>query len=416
MHHEPPSHEHAGHPPSPRVDWQQAHEDLVRLAKIQARLDWEEGRSLLLGLRAGVHLHFGYATFAEYVERLFGYKPRWTEERLRVTEALETLPELEQALRDGAVNWSAVRELTRVATAESEHAWLEAARGRTARQIEELVAGHGIGDLPQDPRDSNLERRVLRFEVSAETLAYVREALAKVRRDTGAPLDDDAALLAVARHVLGGPTDEGRANYQVALTVCETCGRGWQEGRGEQVEVGSEVVEMAACDAQHLGHVPAHVGSRHVGERRRARQSIPPRVRREVMRRDGGRCVVPGCRNSVFLDTHHLDLRSEGGDHDPDGLIVLCGAHHRAQHRGQLIIEGRVSTGLAFRHADGTPYGSLVSAHAAASFEEAFRAIRGLGFREGESRAALAGVRADARSANADTVSVIRWALARLSS
>jgi hypothetical protein len=297
-----------------------------------------------------------------------------------------------------------------VATAENEHTWLEAGRGRTARQIEELVAGHGVGDLPQDPRDANLERHVLRFEVSAETLAYMREALAKVRRDTGAPLDDDAALLAVARHILGGPADEGRANYQIALTVCETCGRGWQTGRGEQVEVGSEIVEMATCDAQHLGHLSTHVGE----PRRRASQSIPPRVRREVMRRDGGRCVVPGCRNSVFLDTHHLDLRSEGGNHAPDGLIVLCGAHHRAQHRGQLIIEGRVSTGLVFRHADGTLYGSLVSARAAASFEEAFRALRSLGFREGESRAALAGVRPDARSANADTAWLIRLALARL--
>jgi hypothetical protein len=177
------------------------------------------------------------------------------------------------------------------------------------------------------------------------------------------------------------------------------------------VEVGSEIVEMAACDAQHLGHVSTHVGE----PRRRASQSIPPRVRREVMRRDGGRCVVPSCRNSVFLDTHHLDLRSEGGGHDPDGLIVLCGAHHRAQHRGQLLIEGRVATGLVVRHADGTPYGSVVSARAAGSFEEAFRALRSLGFREGESRAALAGVRADARSASADTAWVIRLALARLS-
>jgi hypothetical protein len=367
---------------------------------------------MLFGLRAGVHLHLGYATFAEYIERLFGYKPRWTEERLRVAEALETLPELERALRDGTMSWSAIRELTRVATADSEHAWLEAARGRTARQIEELVSGHAIGDLPQDPRDSNLKRHVLRFEVRAETQAYVREALAKVRRDTGEPLDDDAALLAVARQILGGPTDEGRANYQVALTVCESCGRGWQQGRGEQIEVGSEIVEMAACDAQHLGHASAHVGE--PSARRRATQSIPPRTRREVMRRDGGRCVVPGCRNSVFLDTHHLDLRSEGGDHDPDRLIVLCGAHHRAQHRGQLVIEGRVSTGLVFRHADGTPYGSVANARAAASFEEAFRALRSLGFREGESRAALAGVRADARSANADTTLIIRLALGRL--
>ena len=57
----------------------------------------------------------GFGTFAEYVERLLGYRPRWTSERLRVAEALELLPELDQALRDGAVSWSAVRELTRVA-------------------------------------------------------------------------------------------------------------------------------------------------------------------------------------------------------------------------------------------------------------------------------------------------------------
>jgi hypothetical protein len=379
----------------------------VRLASARARLDWEEGRSLLLGLRAGVHVHLGYGTFAEYVERLFGYKPRWTEERLRVAEALETLPALGQSLHDGALSWSAARELTRVATAESELAWLEAARGRTVRQIEEMVAGHAPGDLPRDPRQSNLERHVLRFEVTPETLAYVREALAKVRRDAGEPMDDDAALLIVARQILGGPNDEGRANYQVAMTMCESCGRGWQQGRGEQVEVGSEIVEMAKCDAQHVG------SSTHVGETR-ASQSIPPRVRRNVMRRDGGRCVIPGCRNSVFLDIHHVHLRSEGGDHDPDGLVVLCGAHHRAQHRGQLLIEGRVSTGLVFCHADGSPYGSAVSARAASSFEEAFRALRSLGFREGESRAALARVRSAATSAQDSTEQVIRMALIKL--
>src|SRR5258706_7734629 len=96
-------------------EWQRAHEDLVCLARTRAKLDWDEGRSLLAALRTGVHLHLGYGTFAEYVERLFGYKPRWTDERLRVAEALETLPAIEQSLRDGAISWSAARELTRVA-------------------------------------------------------------------------------------------------------------------------------------------------------------------------------------------------------------------------------------------------------------------------------------------------------------
>jgi hypothetical protein len=220
-------------------EWQCAYEELVRVAKARAGLDWQEGRSLLAALRAGVHLHLGYGTFAELVERLFGYKPRWTEERLRVAEALESLPVLEQSLRDGAISWSAARELTRVATAASEDAWLAVARGRTVRQIEELVAGHAPGDLPESPRNAERQRHVLRFEVTAETSASLREALAQVRRDAGGPLDDDAALLAVARRILNGPSDSGRASYQIALTVCQSCGRGWQQGRGEQVEVGS---------------------------------------------------------------------------------------------------------------------------------------------------------------------------------
>jgi hypothetical protein len=102
---------------------------------------------------------------------------------------------------------------------------------------------------------------------------------------------------------------------------------------------------------------------------------------------------VPGCRHATSVDIHHLTLRSEGGGHDEDGLLVLCSAHHRAQHRGQLLIEGRVSTGLRFRHADGRAYGTQVDAASASAYAETFRALRGLGFREGEAQRALARVR-----------------------
>src|SRR5258708_11217259 len=206
--------------------------------------------------------------------------------------------------------------------------------------------------------------------------------MAKLRRESDAPLDEDTALLLMARHVLAGPTDEGRSSYQVAVTVCSDCNRGWQQGGGEQLEVDAAIVEMANCDAQHVGSVAAR--SAHVGEevaehtRSRARQDIPPAVRRQVLRRDGRRGVVPGCRHGVFLDLHHIILRSEGGDHDPDTLITLCAAHHRAQHRGQLVIEGRVSGGLIFRHADGSSYGSVANAGVAETYAHAFRALRGL--------------------------------------
>ena len=95
-------------------------------------------------------------------------------------------------------------------------------------------------------------------------------------------------------------------------------------------------------------------------------------------------------------------------------MLVLCSAHHRAEHRGQLIIEGRVSTGLVFRHADSTPYGAAVNPRTAEAHMQAFRARRSLGFRESEAHRALERVRATAPVGDASTEQILRAALAVL--
>jgi 5-methylcytosine-specific restriction endonuclease McrA len=331
-----------------QIDWQEAHAALVWLARSRAGLDFDEGVWLLAALRSEAHVRLGYGSFVEYAERIFGYAPRLTQDKLRVAQSLESLPELAQALREGVASWSSVRELTRVATSETEHAWLERARGHSVREIERLVSGHRPGSLPDDAPDPSAHRHVLRFEVSGEALATFREAIAKIRRDAGGPLDDDAALLLMARHVLSGPIDDGRASYQVELSVCEHCQRAQQLGSGELVDVSAEVVAMARCDGQNIGG--AHVGDKTsesatrdpvTGPKRpaRATQTVPPATRRAVLRRDQHRCQAPGCRHSVFVDVHHIRTREDGGGHELDNLVTLCGAHHRASRHGSRCRE-----------------------------------------------------------------------------
>jgi hypothetical protein len=219
-------------PQNERITWQVAHQALSRLARERAAADAEEGRWLLAAERAAVHVHLGYGSFGEYVERMFGYKPRSTQEKLRVAQALEGLPTLAQALSSGEISWSAVRELTRVAVSETEQEWLEFARSRTLRQLEQVLAGKRSGDTPASPPDPSAQRHVLRFEVAAETFALFRDALSELRRRAGAVLDDDSALLEMARCVLGGPRAEGRASYQVVLSVCPECDNGQQQANG----------------------------------------------------------------------------------------------------------------------------------------------------------------------------------------
>jgi hypothetical protein len=146
----------------------------------------------------------------------------------------------------------------------------------------------------------------------------------------------------------------------------------------------------------------------------RATQTVPPATRRSVLRRDHHRCQVPGCRHSVFVDVHHIRTREDGGRHEFDNLVTLCSAHHRACHRAELTVQGRVSNGLSFRHADGTDYGGVVLAANAATQAAAFRTLRGLGFGEREARGALAQVAAHV-GADAQLEAIVRSALQLLS-
>ena len=95
----------------------------------------------------------GFSTAQEYLEDVFGYSPRTATERLRVAKALGEMPELDEELRNGTLPFSAVRELSRVATPATIALWLERARGRNLRDIEAMVSGHARGDQPDDPKD-----------------------------------------------------------------------------------------------------------------------------------------------------------------------------------------------------------------------------------------------------------------------
>ena len=266
-------------------------------------------------------------------------------------------------------------------------------------------------------------------------MALFRDLQAAVRRDLGGQIDDDTLLYEIARRALGGPGEAGRSSYQVALTRCEECGQASIDAAGRSHPVGQAVVAMAACDSQQLGAVGGdcgdsgdsgdggdsggrssspHVGaddsarelgpepprpeppSPHVGAKaaadppkRRASQTIPPAIRRGVMRRDRQRCAAPGCSNHLFLDVHHVDPRSEGGSHDPERLLVLCGSHHRSAHAGSLCIDGNATVGFTFRHADGAPYGEPLRPAAIDRAQQAHSALRHLGFGASRARALI---------------------------
>jgi hypothetical protein len=322
--------------PQSEPRWRVVDRALRDIAVRRAALDADEAQWLREAEALQIWRQLGMVSALDYLERVLGYAPRTAQDRLRVARALGALPELTAALAVGKLSHSAVRELTRVATPATEAAWIAAATGKNLRQIEELVADHRPGDRPDDPPDPEARMHVVRFELAAEAFALLRQARTVLDDEHGHNLPDNAFVTALCNAVLDGtPASEptGRAKFQIAVTVCERCGLGWQEGAGAQIAIDNAAVERAMCDAQHIGSIDGSAPER-------AHQDIPPSVVRLVWRRDGGRCRVDGCRSSRGLEVHHIVHRADGGNHDPLNLATLCSSCHLAHHRGALSISG----------------------------------------------------------------------------
>src|SRR3990170_3736833 len=78
----------------------------------------------------------GFRSCAAWLAWRVGVDPGAARERVRVSQALGTLPRLAQALARGELSYAKVRALTRVATPETEERLLGVGRAGTAEHVE----------------------------------------------------------------------------------------------------------------------------------------------------------------------------------------------------------------------------------------------------------------------------------------
>jgi hypothetical protein len=315
--------------------WRDLDRQLRSVAKRRGALDHEELTLIREAVAMQLWRPLGMTSMREYLERRLGYGPQVAAERLRVAEALDALPAIEQALADDELSYSAVRELTRVATRKTDAAWVKACRGKVVSEIQEMVAEREPGDPPEAKPKALVRRRRFCADLLPDVDALVRQARQVLEAEHGEKLDNDELIRALAARVLE-PAAAGdkpqRPRHQIAVTVCRACKQGWQRGAGREIPISAIDVEVALCDAQHAGSLDGAPG--------KLTQNIPAATRRFVWQRDHGRCRIPGCRAACFIDVHHLVPRELGGTHDVSNLALLCAGHHRALHAGLIVIEG----------------------------------------------------------------------------
>jgi HNH endonuclease len=81
-------------------------------------------------------------------------------------------------------------------------------------------------------------------------------------------------------------------------------------------------------------------------------------LRKEVLARDRGFCVVPKCSKAA-AHAHHVSYRSHGGPDDPSNLASLCAVHHlRGVHGGWIRATGKAPDQLRWEIVTAPPWAS----------------------------------------------------------
>jgi hypothetical protein len=254
-------------------------------------------------------------------------------ERITAARASRRFPMLLEMLRDGRLHLSGIGKLAPHLTEESCETLLARAARKSKRQIEELLAE--ISPKPDVPA-------VVR-KLPDRSPAPVELGPDRVT-NLPAPVAQQPALAAPPSPPPNPPMRPvveplAPSRYKVQFTASgelrEKLGRLQALMQGELAEVIEAAVteKLERLEAKRYARVKAPRKGLAETELSPRSRYIPAAVRREVHRRDGGRCRFVNqdgrrCTENRGLEFHHNDPFGRGGDHDPETMSLMCRRHN----------------------------------------------------------------------------------------
>jgi hypothetical protein len=289
-------------------------------------------------------------------------------EKVRVAHSLEKLPKISAAMACGRLSYSKVREITRVASAETEDYLLMIAEHGTAQHVEKLVRAfrrcNEALELSREARQQQNRAVCFRYdddgslvlncrfpaEAGARIMKAIDVAIQELPKDVPAGTSerpvrfsarraDALALVAESFLAHGAIEAAGAERHQIVVHVAAETLRDRAAGCCEfehGPSMAAETARRLSCDASVVALVENEDGEPlNVGRKTR---TISAPLRRALNARDKG-CRFPGCANTRYLDAHHIEHWANGGETKPSNLVSLCRFHHRAVHEGGMRIE-----------------------------------------------------------------------------
>ena len=258
----------------------------------------------------GLHAVLGMPTTVSYAVGSLDMSRRQARDLLDAGLRLPELRRIDAAFAERSLSWSRVRQLCRVATPETEAAWLERGMTGTQDDLDRLVRRARRGDAP--PSGDGLPRPRFALHLEFDEVQWQMWENARAKLLAELPCGDELRDADIATEML--------------RLVLESDADGSVPGR-KPVEGGAFRVLVEESDAAVDPRVEALVSD----------ATTPPWLRAKVLARDRHACLNCGSRRA--LHAHHVVFRSRGGPTAIDNLASLCTRCHGLVHSDFLEVE-----------------------------------------------------------------------------
>jgi hypothetical protein len=327
----------------------------TQLIALLAELDT---RRLYLG--EGCSSLFTYCTQVLHLSEGSAYN------RIETARAARRYPKVLEALECGDLTLTAVRLLAPHFTPANHGEVLAAARHRSKQEIQELIASLN----PRPTAATVIRREAPQPSKADSTSAFAAapqlvtlSAMTAAATSPSSVGQDVAAPASQFRGAIVTPLAPERYKLQVTLTreTHEKLRRAQALARHmlPSGDVGSILDRALTLLIDHLERRRfARVASPRPspGESTASGRHISATVRRAVWQRDEGRCALVGrtgrCRETAFLEFHHVAPYAAGGASTADNIQLRCRAHNQYEARlffGDTLVRERSEVWVELR-------------------------------------------------------------------
>ncbi|MEM7165909.1 MAG: HNH endonuclease [Planctomycetota bacterium] len=338
------------------------HRRIVGFQRLSDRFRLEHLKLLAIFDDGRRYLELGYSSTKQYLIQELNVGRSGALELIRIARKLHELPQLAAALGEGEIRWSALKCVSRVATAGTEGEWLAYATTHALEQTQHEVKRAIVEqrDRPAEPTDRGLPNVMSRvsFELTLEEKERFHTAVSRVAESMGpgAPTDLASVVTFISQRILeekplveprlqtDSPSVSTVDDHSVApgLTVVYhryTDGVSTVDTHDGPVRVAAEVVDRIADVAQQVTLTATDVAEQEPLPEGEVDKPNSSTLANKVRKRDGERCANPSCERRHSLHAHHIQFRKDGGRTALCNEITLCSSCHSLVHSGLVKVD-----------------------------------------------------------------------------